>query len=470
MKTQYKFYLVKWFSSSLSTLLILSVLILYSCQKEFLEKKPDLSRLVPKTVSDFQAICDNEMWYSAAGVQEVSTDDFTISDAGLFASSAIVQNAYRWLPNTFAGQPFVLDWYETHMQIFYANIILEGLADITDGERDSPVYSSVKGTAFFQRAFAFYNLAQVFAAPYNPANANSKPGIPLRLLSDVNARYPRGTVQQTYDQVIIDLRTALPLLPDEVSYTSRPSKVAVYAMLARVYLAMGDYVNAELNANTALTIKHELIDYNTIKGNASDRLIPPALRNTNVEVIFYKGAIAYTFPGASALASVVPSVYNSYAADDLRKLLFFRNRGNGIFTFRGTYGGVSSAGLFTGLATDELYLIRAECAARRGNLNGALSDLNTLLVKRYTIGKFIPVVETNQEIVLRTILAERRKELICRALRWTDLRRLNIDPKFAVEFNRTVAGVEYKLPPNSNRYTFPLPDDEILIGGMEQNP
>jgi len=467
MKIQFKTSFVRLIILSL---LCLTILVLDSCQKEFLEKKPDRSRLVPKTVADFQALSDSEVWYSGPGIQEISNDDYIISDIGLLATSAMSQNIYKWLPNSLAGETIVQDWSIPHTQIFYANIILEGLEGIADDERNSPAYNSVKGTAFFQRAFAYYNLAQVFSAPYDPNTSNQLPGIPLRLVSDVNARYPRGTVKQTYDQIIKDLQTALPYLPDEVNYRNRPSKVAVYALLARVYLSMSDYVNAELNANMAVQIKHDLIDYSTIKGNATDRIMPSALRNANVEVIFYKGALTYAFPNTSALANVVPPLYNSYVNDDLRKVLFFRSRGNGLFTFRGTYGGIANVGLFTGLATDEMYLILAECKARRGELTGALNDLNKLLITRFIPGKFVNYTGTDRESVLRIILMERRKELISRGLRWTDLRRLNLDPLFATELIRTVAEVQYKLVPNSNRYTFPLPDDAILIGGLTQNP
>ena len=467
MKIQHKLYFLRVITSFF---LLFASLILHSCQKEFLEKKPDQSQLVPKTVSDFQAIADSEVWYNGPGIQEISNDDYTISDAGLLATSTLTQNIYKWLPNSLAGERLVQDWSIPYTQIFYANLILEGLNDITGFERDTEAYNSLKGTALFQRAFSYYNLAQVFAAPFDPASSNQLPGIPIRLVSDINMRYGRGSVQQTYDQIIKDLQSSLPLLPDEVNYRNRPCKAAVYALLARVYLSMSDYVNAEFYGNLALQIKHELIDYNTIKGNATDRLMPPALRNANVEVIFYKEALNYAFPNASSLATVISPLYNSYHDDDLRKVLFFRNRGNGIFTFRGNYGGIVNATIFTGLATDELYLIRAECKVRRGELTGALSDLNTLLVTRFKIGKFFEYTGASKEVVLKAILMERRKQLISRGLRWTDLRRLNLDPKFAVELSRTFAGMTYKLAPNSNRYTFPIPDDEIVLGGLEQNP
>jgi len=67
-------------------------------------------------------------------------------------------------------------------------------------------------------------------------------------------------------------------------------------------------------------------------------------------------------------------------------------------------------------------------------------------------------------------LKERRKELLFRGLRWTDLRRLNLDPRFAVTLARNVSGQIYSLPPEDPRYAWPIPDDEIQASGIPQNP
>ncbi len=56
-----------------------------------------------------------------------------------------------------------------------------------------------------------------------------------------------------------------------------------------------------------------------------------------------------------------------------------------------------------------------------------------------------------------------------RGLRWTDLRRLNREPRYAISLERTVLGQPYNLPPNHQHYTFPIPDDIISLSGMPQN-
>ena len=71
---------------------------------------------------------------------------------------------------------------------------------------------------------------------------------------------------------------------------------------------------------------------------------------------------------------------------------------------------------------------------------------------------------------LKKILTERRKELLLRGIRWTDLRRLNYDSQFATTLTRVVNTQIITLMPNDNRYVYPIPNDEILYSGVTQNP
>ena len=124
---------------------------------------------------------------------------------------------------------------------------------------------------------------------------------------------------------------------------------------------------------------------------------------------------------------------------------------------------------FTGLATDELFLTRAECYARDSNSSAALADLNTLLRHRFASGTFIPVSAPSPAAALDSILLERRKELPFRGLRWTDLRRLNLDGA-NITIHRSLNGTPYTLSPNSNLYTLPIPPDVLNDNpGMIQN-
>jgi hypothetical protein len=117
-----------------------------------------------------------------------------------------------------------------------------------------------------------------------------------------------------------------------------------------------------------------------------------------------------------------------------------------------------------------LYLIRAECYARAGNISSAMSDLNTLLKTRWVSGTYTDMTATTADEALGKVLIERRKELLMRGQRWTDLRRLNKDSRFAVTLQRVINGTTYTLPPNDLRYTLLIPYNVIQISGIQQNP
>jgi len=100
-----------------------------------------------------------------------------------------------------------------------------------------------------------------------------------------------------------------------------------------------------------------------------------------------------------------------------------------------------------------------------------MRDLNTLLQNRWRAGVFTPVTATDADDALGKILAERRKELLFRGLRWTDLRRLNKEPRRALTLTRTVNGQVYTLLPNDVRYVYAIPSNVLSFNpDMPQNP
>jgi hypothetical protein len=121
-----------------------------------------------------------------------------------------------------------------------------------------------------------------------------------------------------------------------------------------------------------------------------------------------------------------------------------------------------------GLATDEMYLIRAETYARKGDKTSALADLNTLLAKRYN-GTFVQVTAVDANAALIRILLERRKELLLRGIRWIEIKRLNKEGANIIP-KRKIGTLVFTLQPNANYYALPLPVDIIQLAGIPQNP
>ncbi len=437
---------------------------LSACKKGYLDIKPDQNLLIPVKLDDFQKILDNiTIMNNGVGLPSLASDDYLITSANLntFTTPA-ERNAYFWADDIYEGLQ-APDWNRPYQQVFYANVVLDGLDKITVTTANKAQWNQIKGSALFYRAFAFYQLADEFALPYEAGNAQVLPGIPLKLSSDVNERPKRGTLSEVYARIHRDLNEAVNLLPLKSAWLNQPGKLAVWALLARIQLSLGNYQEALANANNCIKESPTLLDYNSLSRTS---IRPIAARN--VEVLYNNFMLVYSFT-SSTISSISPELVGTYHNNDLRKYIFLRDRGNGIVTFKGNYSG--SATVFSGLATDEMYLIRAECYARDGRIAEAMDDLNDLMMKRWDNKVTYPrITASDSGEALSKILTERRKELITRGTRWADLKRLNLDARFRLDIKRELNGKEYILKPNSNKYAFPIPQNEIDRSGIDQNP
>ncbi len=443
------------------------ILFATSCKKqdEWLNVKSNKNDISPTTLQNYQAILDYDIYMNNnyPGLPLVSADNYYLSYTTWLGNSSYAKNAYVWAQDLYQGTVTIGDWNSPYIIVEYANIVLDGIAGIERTIQNQQDWDNVRGSALFYRAYAFYNLVSEFAKPYTTATAATDLGIPLRLSSDINEKSVRASIQECYDQIINDLKEAEQLLPANALYQSRPGKVAAEALLARVYLNMDDYVNAGLFADNALHQASDLLDFNGLTITSARPF--PVFPN-NPEIIFYATNSIFSLAIISGWADSI--LLKSYAVNDLRKTAFYKAGANGS-TFKGQYSG--SYAPFGGLATNELYLIRAESSARAGNTGSAMQDLNTLLSKRWKKGTFIPYTANTADAALSKILEERRKELpFTGTLRWEDLRRLNKDNRYAITIIRMLNGETYSLAPSDPRYVLPIPENEIRLSGIQQNP
>jgi tetratricopeptide (TPR) repeat protein len=437
----------------------LGLLTLASCKKQ-LDEKSSSALQVPSSTADFQALMDNttrlsQIWPYAG----IAGSDETLVSTDSWASTSLTErNAYIWERNVFNDNPRN-DWSLSYSAIFYANVVLEGVDQY--GQNTSE-WKHIKAQAAFFRGYAYYQLAQEFCNAYDTRTAQTDPGLVLRNSSDLNERSVRSTVAQTYERIITDLAASVPSLPLTALVKTRPNKAAAYAMLARTYLSMGVYDKAGAYADSSLQLNSKLMDYKTITSGVGQ-----PFPRFNDEVLFHTISLPINILLPPRL-TVDVDLYGSYENGDLRKSLFFKPAaGTDRFSFNGSYDG--SVSLFNGPATDEMYLIRAEAAARSGSMTTALADLNTLRKNRYAATSYTPVGGLTQSQALSLILLERRKELLLRGLRWTDLRRLNKEPALAITLKKVINGKTYELPPGDPRYTWPIPQQVINDTGIAQN-
>lgn len=452
------------------TLIIILLSVAEGCKKQddWLDVKRLQGDVTPQTVADFQAILDlnSNINNRLSSVGIFGTDLFYMTDVDFLATSQQQRNLYNWQVDSWAGTTSP-DWNYLYSLMEYANIVLDGMPKLNSSQVG---YNNVQGQAYFYRALSLYTLAQLFCKPYSKGSAGTDLGIPVRLSSDVNLLYGRGTLEQLYKQMISDATFAVNLLDASQINNRRPSKNAALGLLARVYLNMEDYPAAFNSANSALISNATLLDFNdnTLISKTSTYRFPANGIN-NPEIVFFGSQQSYTalVVQVSNKGSVDPTFYNSYDSNDLRKSLFYLSS-SGNIKFVGCYTGTYST--FCGIATNEIYLIRAECYARAGNFSSAMADLNALLKKRYVTGTFTDLKATDADQALQLVLQERKKELpFTENIRWSDLRRLNHDPKFQVTLTRKISNVTYTLQPNDPKYVLPIPDGEIQFSGLPQN-
>lgn len=461
-------------------LMITGFVLLLSCSKSnFLDIKPRSNLVVPTTITDFQALLENDGggvvgsgFDASPGLGEISSDNYFMPDNYYQSSASVLtKNLYTWATDPYSGLGNLKDWNLPYSQILITNLATEGLNNIPVNSNNLQSWNNTFGDALFKRAFAFWNLAQVFCPPYDSSTAMSDLGLPLKLSSDINKVVQRSTVQQTYDHILKDLNAAINLVPNSFAgHLNRASKPGVYALLARVYQSMRAYNKAGLYADSSLQLYSNLIDYNTVSTTTSS-----PFTNKNVETIYQCMVSSGSIVFAATSTSTIPDsiIYRSYASNDLRSLIFFRvNTTTNVVSFKNGYEGNLANSQFTGITSSEMYLIRSECSARAGNVSAAMADLNALLVNRWkkngTVSTFVPYTASSASNALSQVLIERRKELIFRGLRWMDLRRLNKEG-FGITLKRVIAGQTYTLAPNSSLYTLPIPPDEIALSGIQQN-
>lgn len=436
----------------------------FSCS-DFLDKKGSSVLAVPETVKDLRALLDNESevntYYPA--LAEMGSDDYYIPYATLVSRPQSEQLIYSWQREE--ERIDMASWGLPYRVIMISNMVLEALERGVEGTAHEK--KILEGEAHFVRALAYWYLAQVFCLPYDERASHKDLGLPLRVTSDMNQKYDRSSVEEAYRLIVGGMKKAIEQLPENTAYKTQPNKAAAYGALARVFLSMEKYDEANQMAIEAIKRHDKLLDYNMVNVSAN---LPFGI--VHDEIIYY-GTTNNGLLLSASRARVPKEIFDLYEENDLRKQIFFNSTNMDDIIFKGYYAGRSTS-YFAGIATDELYLIRAECEVRNGETSAGLSLLNKLIETRWKKGSFVPYQTMDEEEALIMVLKERRKQLIKRGLRWVDLRRLNKDPRFEQTLVREIdSGSEvqrFQLEPNAIQYVYPIPYPLLELYKYEQNP
>ncbi|WEK20572.1 MAG: RagB/SusD family nutrient uptake outer membrane protein [Candidatus Pedobacter colombiensis] len=449
--------------------------------KKFLDVKPK-GYTIPSTFDDYQRLLNNQSLYRVSSAYpNFLTDDARAGErsdpnrATEYPLLALyLRNLYEFKPGPIydQGAPDTF-WEPAYAHIFIYNTVINNIEKVPDGT--DATRKQLKAEAQIGRAFEYLTLVNGYANHYNPVTAATDLGVPILLSEDINAPYKRNTVAEVYAQIQKDLDEALPNLAATAPNNFHPIKSVGFAFLSKMYLYMGNYAEALKNVNEALKLNSALIDYKlyTTKNGTTfgrvctklDPLVPFPDANKSIESVWVRN-------GASSIGDLNAAVYASddllatyranlpVGATDQRLALFFcngvSNFGSAPVFFPGRYLWAPYFQANFGFSTPELLLIAAECEARVGSKDKAVGYLDVLRNSR--IINNIGLSAATNDIALKLALDERRREMPFLGItRLTDLKRLNMDSRFAKTVTHVTGTQSFQIPANDNRYILPLP-------------
>ncbi|UKJ06780.1 RagB/SusD family nutrient uptake outer membrane protein [Solitalea lacus] len=366
-----------------------------------------------------------------------------------------------------SGNP---SWTVAYSVNFIANKVIEKTVE--------PSLSTFKGEAHFIRAITLFDLARAYCRPFT--NLAAKPddpntGLPIVLIAsgiqaDPFALLPgRATLRETYTQIISDLKEAQNLCPVSEPKTSAinyASKDAATALLARVYLYMGDWDNAINEASKivsankyALWNAAELKDIFT-KSKTSEEIFTLAFDAGSPNSIFMTEVKSGMFITPNWL-NILGDPINSA---DARKnhIVKVANTNNYRLSKYDQPVGTAFVDVRV-LRYAEVILNRAEAYAEKGMLMEAVTDVNALRSKR----GLPPFASALQAEVLDEIKKQRRLEFLGEGFAKVDIFRKN-------DTRPAITGTPYiinEIKPDDFRAVFPIPLAEVHYNkNVKQNP
>jgi hypothetical protein len=261
------------------------------------------------------------------------------------------------------------------------------------------------------------------------------------------------------------------------------SKYAVRALLAKVYLTMGDWANAKTAALDVVNNSgFQLVNATDYTGYWAD----PSARVNKVETLFEVSADASANDQTDQLSAfyeqppvgygdlwITNDLVSQYSATDVRKsvILVGQAPGGQTIYINNKYSNTSNASDkddIKVLRFADVVLILAEAYANLNDEANALVYLNKVAQKRDP--SFTGYTSTGAQLKA-DIINERRKELAFEGDRYWDLMRLNLP--IANHIKNQIPFTPFPIDVTNTRRIFPIPQAEIDVNPnirSQQNP
>jgi starch-binding outer membrane protein, SusD/RagB family len=479
-------------------ILILSIATLAgasSCKKSFFDLQPYDALPVNKAITNDAdlSVAVNGMY---ASLRNVDLYGRTLPVKGDLAADNVylrTGNSGRYLTfrdfnQTAANTEANNVWAAAYAAIKNANQVINA------GLTSTPTVDELKGEAYAVRALMHFELVRNFAHPYTVAQ--NDPGVPIVTAYDQNALPARNTVKEVYTQIINDLNKAYSMITLNqgqsvditATKTSREmtseyiSKYAAKALLAKVYLTMGDWQNAR---DAALDVVNNSGFSLVSAGNYVGYWADPSARNDKVETLFEVSSDAASNLSSDQLSAfyeqppigygdlwVTNDLYSQYSATDVRRSVILTGNASGQTVYiNNKYSNTSNPADKDDIKIirfADVVLILAEAYAHLNNEPSALNYLNMVAKRRDP--SFAGYSSSGAQLLV-DIINERRKELAFEGDRYWDLMRLNLP--ITNHLKNQNPYTPFPIAVTDYHRIFPIPQAEIDVNPNirgQQNP
>lgn len=380
------------------------------------------------------------------------------------------------------------------------NIIIQNIGDSEGSETDK---TEGMAQAKILRAYNYFYLINTFAKPYDPATAAQERGIILRDEFSLEEVGTQKTVADAYALIQQDIEDALTGLPHKSMNVFRPDKSFGYALKAKVHLfkrefdealqasldclkeAEGegghklwdmnvDYQNAlrQFKESQGMTMMPDMMFENEGIMYSSFRMMGSMMYFVHPyespENLYYQHGINFMSPQAALIRKPLLDLF--VKKTDLRYTFSIGTTTDGPATAESGGSMINAMSLrwnCAGLKLSEVYLMAAECYARKGDKDNALKYINDLRKNRILATYYTDLTAADAAEAMKIVREERKRELLFTSNGFFDMRR------FCTEFNETLTrefdGKTYTLKPTSHLLTFPFPVAAMQNSNLIQN-
>lgn len=474
-------------------------LLFSSCKKDFLETRPttqvDAASVLLTTDNAKAALngihrsmfirYNNQGEFGFGSVMinnEVLGEDYVFTGQ----SNGWWVSFYRWIDHRNANSGNCEFPYRFFYRIISnANVLINGVDGISGLPADK---NNVKGQALAYRAWAYFNLVQLYGQRFDKATQNNTPGVPLVLTNTIEGQ-PRATVAEVYAQITKDLNDAEALLTTARADKSNFNINVVRGLQARVALTTQDWATAATKAAAAragfsLMSAAQHLDGYSNWDNPEWMWGSRQIDDQTEFFTAYLAYISYNFNSTNIRTNpkrINSLTYNTMASNDVRRQLWrpSPNSSNVVTPPGGVMSTfmnqkfkakdfANSTGDIPYMRVAEMYLIEAEARARNNDELGSKQVFTTFMQSR--VPGFVTPTSTGNAYI-NEIMNSRRVELWGEGFRFLDLKRLNLPlNRNGANHNQALA-VIMDVAAGAPEWQYMIPQSEINANPkVVQNP